>query len=446
MATQKINEIRIFGLFGYLDHVIPLHPGGITFVHGPNGCGKTTVLKLVAALFDWEPYVFMDEEFSSIEISKDDGSVLTVTKAFKAPGEDSTEAEKVPALMFSTTTPDCEIFTLSRDFSGARIPPSEIEDYLPMLMRTGPREWADRKSGRRYEYPEILVRFSSQLPNFGASAQPEWLQQYVSSISLHFIKTQRLLNFDSPVNVRGRPRSEESVTEVIQIYSNEIKELISKKLAEQAAVSQLHDRSFPERLLSLPDDGADSEEEIRSMYADTERKIQKLVDAGLIDQQKNIALPNKQLEETEKKVLSLYLNDVNKKLSVFDDLQEKIEIFLDIVAPKLRTKKFSVSRQQGFSIESLRQPGHPLTPGQLSSGEQHQIVLFYELIFRAESNAFFLVDEPEISWHVDWQRSFIPDIHKISSLGDRSFLVATHSPQIIGSHRDLAVPLEEGIL
>jgi predicted ATP-binding protein involved in virulence len=182
------------------------------------------------------------------------------------------------------------------------------------------------------------------------------------------------------------------------------------------------------------------------MYADTEKKIQKLVEAGLIDQQKNIALPTKKLEETERKVLSLYLVDVNRKLSVFDDLQEKIEIFLEIVAPKLRTKSFSVNRQHGFSIESLRQPGRPLSPPQLSSGEQHQIVLFYELIFKAEPNAFFLVDEPEISWHVDWQRSFIADIHKISSLGDRSFLIATHSPQIIGSHRDLAVPLEEGIL
>ncbi|MGF6994633.1 AAA family ATPase [Paraburkholderia sp. GAS32] len=443
MATQKIAEIKIFGLFGYLDHVIPLHPDGITFIHGPNGCGKTTVLKLVAAVFSWDPYVFVDEDFTKIEVFKDDGSVLVVEKN-QTPDPETPE-KLIPTLVFSTNIEGCDPFTISRDYSTIRIAPPEIEEYVPTLSRVAPREWVDRKTGRRYDYQEVIYRFADRMPHFSGNKKPEWLEKYISSISLHFIKTQRLLSFD--ISSQRRARSDEqSVTDVIQIYSNEIKDLISNKLAEQAAVSQLHDRSFPERLLSLPDEKSDTEEEIRSMYADTEQKIQQLVGAGLIDQQKNIALPDKKLEETEKKVLSLYLSDVNKKLSVFDDLQGKIQIFLDIVAPKLRTKKFTVSRQHGFSIESVRRPGYQLAPSQLSSGEQHQIVLFYELIFRAERNAFFLVDEPEISLHVDWQRSFISDIHKISSLGDRSFLVATHSPQIIGSHRDLAVPLEEGIL
>ncbi|WP_327440352.1 AAA family ATPase [Pseudomonas donghuensis] len=446
MITPKISEIRIYGLFGYLDHVIPLHSGGITFVHGPNGCGKTTVLKIVAAIFEWQPYVLMSEEFNRVEIIKDDGVELVLAKIFEPDSEDDSERKKTAALSFSVNVPDCEEYILSRDM-GSRISASDIEDYLPHFTRVGPREWVDRKTGSRYEFAEALARIPDSSINFGKGGRPDWLRNYVASISLHFIKTQRLLNFDGFIGASRRPRgTEESVTEVIQLYSNEIKELISKKLAEQAAVSQLHDRSFPERLLSLSDNEADSEESIRTMYADTEQKIQKLVEAGLIDQQKNIALPTKALEQTERKVLSLYLVDVNKKLGVFDELQKKIEIFLEIVSPKLRTKDFSVNRQHGFSIESRRQPGRPLSPAQLSSGEQHQIVLFYELIFKAEPNAFFLVDEPEISWHVDWQRSFISDIHKISSLGDRSFLIATHSPQIIGSHRDLAVPLEEGIL
>lgn len=446
MVTPKISEIRIYGLFGYLDHVIKLHSGGITFVHGPNGCGKTTVLKVVAAIFEWQPYVLRSEEFYRVEVAKDDGTELYVSKLFEAPAEDESGSLKTSELIFSTNIPNCPDYILSRDMS-SRITPTQIEDYLPNFLRVAPREWMDRATGRRYDYAEALARIPDGPRDSGVGIRPEWLRNYVNSISLHFIKTQRLLNLDSPINSSRRSRPpEESVTEVIQIYSNEIKELISKKLAEQAAVSQLHDRSFPERLLSLSDEEADAEENIRTMYAETEQKIQKLVEAGLIDQQKNIALPKKKLEQTERKVLSLYLVDINKKLSVFDDLQQRIEIFLEIVSPKLKTKIFSVNRRQGFSIESLRQPGHPLSPAQLSSGEQHQIVLFYELIFKAEQNAFFLVDEPEISWHVDWQRSFISDIHKVSDLGDRSFLIATHSPQIIGSHRDLAVPLEEGIL
>jgi ABC-type ATPase involved in cell division len=38
------------------------------------------------------------------------------------------------------------------------------------------------------------------------------------------------------------------------------------------------------------------------------------------------------------------------------------------------------------------------------------------------------------------------DIAKITSLGDYTFIIVTHSPQIIHNRRDLAVALEGGIL
>ncbi|MFR9719804.1 AAA family ATPase [Aeromonas diversa] len=442
MATSKISEIRISGLFGHLDHKIPLDGAGITFIHGPNGCGKTTVLKLVSAVFSWDTSTLFETNFSRIEIQKDDNTVFSVVKAYKAIEETD---RQVPVLTFSLDNPGTDSFELSRDSAGVRFPVSEIEEFLPFLIRVGPREWIDRNTGNRIEYQDILDRYSDRLPHFSRKKRPEWLVSYISSINLHFIKTQRLLKVDYAASRRGRP-DEQSVTDVIQIYANEIKDIISRKLAEQAAVSQQHDRSFPERLLSITTDESISEDLIRQKYSETEAKIQGLVDAGLIDQQRNISLPSKKFEETEKKVLSLYLNDVNKKLSVFDELQNKIQVFLDIVAKKLRTKRFSVNRTDGFVIESMHRPGEPLHPTQLSSGEQHQIVLFYELIFKAEQNSFFLVDEPEISLHIDWQRSFLSDINKISSLGDRHFLIATHSPQIIGNYRELAVALEEGIL
>ncbi|MCG9719729.1 AAA family ATPase, partial [Vibrio alginolyticus] len=58
----------------------------------------------------------------------------------------------------------------------------------------------------------------------------------------------------------------------------------------------------------------------------------------------------------------------------------------------------------------------------------------------------FLVDEPEISLHVDWQRKFLSDIESITNVKETSFIIATHSPQIIGSRRSLAISLDGGIL
>lgn len=445
MSGFTLEEIRVFALFGYLNPVIPLQPGGVTFIHGPNGCGKTTILRFIAAIFDWEPTTLFEVPFKSIEIVDSDGSVFYVDKSTKRAGDPE---RTTPVLMFGIRDSSNEPYELYRDSQGARIPLSELEEFLPFLSRVGPREWLDRTTGQRLEYHEVIERYADRLPHMSHPSRknrPPWLTEYVKQINLHFIKTQRLLKVDQPSLRRSRPE-DISVSDVIQLHSTELKEIISKKLAEQAVLSQVHEHSFPERLLTLSKHDYVSESDIRESYAATEEKIQRLIQAGLIDKQENISLPGQTLEETERRVLSLYLQDVNKKLSVFDDLQKKIEAFLGIVGHKLKTKRFTVTRNDGFRIESVRRPGFLLSPTQLSSGEQHQIVLFYELVFKAERNAFFLVDEPEISLHVDWQRQFISDIRKIATLGDRHFLIATHSPQIIGNFRDLAVALDDGIL
>ena len=80
--------------------------------------------------------------------------------------------------------------------------------------------------------------------------------------------------------------------------------------------------------------------------------------------------------------------------------------------------------------------------GSLSSGEQHELVLFYELLFKVEPNALVLLDEPEISLHLAWQQQFLGDLVEMVKLSSFDVLVATHSPGIIGKRWDLTVELK----
>jgi predicted ATP-binding protein involved in virulence len=77
----------------------------------------------------------------------------------------------------------------------------------------------------------------------------------------------------------------------------------------------------------------------------------------------------------------------------------------------------------------------------LSSGEQHELVMIYDLLFRVPDNALILIDEPELSLHVAWQKKFIPDLQEIQKLRSIQVIIATHSPQIINDRWDLAVEL-----
>ena len=67
--------------------------------------------------------------------------------------------------------------------------------------------------------------------------------------------------------------------------------------------------------------------------------------------------------------------------------------------------------------------------------------MFYELIFKTKSDLLLLIDEPEISLHVLWQKMFLNDLLKVVKSETINAIVATHSPQIIGGHSDMQIEL-----
>jgi predicted ATP-binding protein involved in virulence len=78
----------------------------------------------------------------------------------------------------------------------------------------------------------------------------------------------------------------------------------------------------------------------------------------------------------------------------------------------------------------------------LSSGEQHELVLVYDLLFRTKENTLLLIDEPEISLHIAWQRKFLSDLRRIIKLSPMDIILSTHAPQLIGNYIDVAIQLE----
>lgn len=69
----------------------------------------------------------------------------------------------------------------------------------------------------------------------------------------------------------------------------------------------------------------------------------------------------------------------------------------------------------------------------LSSGEQQLITLAAKLSAKAEEGMVMLVDEPELSLHVRWQRAIPRMLADLSQHLQCSMVVATHSPVLIAS-------------
>ena len=77
---MKITSFGIHELFGLFSHQIILKEGGLTIILGPNGFGKTTLLKLVRDFFAGTFAEFDEVPFSFFEIKFDDGRAIVMTK------------------------------------------------------------------------------------------------------------------------------------------------------------------------------------------------------------------------------------------------------------------------------------------------------------------------------------------------------------------------------
>lgn len=185
-----------------------------------------------------------------------------------------------------------------------------------------------------------------------------------------------------------------------------------------------------------------AEDELKEKLSQLRTKNERLNKHNLLTTDFNVISEIEKIAEEDIRILSLYVEDNNEKLSAYDDILSRIELFTDILNNKgLAFKAVEIDPKKGFIFKNKSNKELKLT--QLSSGEQHEVVLLYELIFKAKDNDLVLIDEPEISLHIAWQKDFLSDLKRIIDLQNVMVVIATHSPQIIDNNWDLAIDLEE---
>ena len=90
----------------------------------------------------------------------------------------------------------------------------------------------------------------------------------------------------------------------------------------------------------------------------------------------------------------------------------------------------------------FEQNGEVLTPYQLSSGEKQMLVILMTVLIECGQPYALLMDEPEISLHIEWQQQLITLIRRLNPRAQ--IILSTHSPALImDGWNDVVTEVEE---
>jgi len=435
----RLINFEVAGLFGRYDYKIPVSISEhVTAIIAPNGTGKTLCLRLIAALFNQKWSSFLEVDFSRVVYTFNNGMTIEVRKKTISSGEGA----QAPRTFTLTVKPlkGKPISWTPKSLEDRRTVP--VERYLPFMNRVAPDRWRDGHTGEVMPLDAVLEVYQDMLPEhitesvFGA--KPRELVSIVSQIECKLIETQRLLILsDSEYDRYSGGRNKRTSNLAITRKAEKLKDIIAKEISAYASLSQSLDRSFPRRVITQ---AASNPEGLVEKLESLDKKRLELMEAGILDKEADspVEMPEGPLNPAIASVLNVYAEDTREKLSSLSPLLAKIKLFKKLIDQRFLTKDVSISKKNGIDVISQ---GAPLSLDKLSSGEQHQLVLFFELLFEIKKNSLILIDEPELSLHIAWQKKFIGDLLSIIELNKFDVVLATHSPQLISRWSGLVVEL-----
>lgn len=413
---SRIKSITVKGLFNQFNHHIDFNQEErITILHGVNGVGKTTLLRMINNLFNSRIYSFKDIPFTSFTLKFSD--------------ENSIKIEKHNRII--------NIFSNGKPIEFQDIDVSKAIKRLHWIEKIEDDLFVDHRMEEVFSSEDLIARYGNIVPIKNKSIFSKSAQQH---IPVQFIEASRLLHIEKSSDLHRR---KEPVQHTVKIYASDLQQRIKSAMADYGKKTQELEQTFPFRLLETSEHHTDEQlkEHIKEHIEALQNKRQQLREIGFLPTTDSASLDSGSIDNLEAHhaaVMSLYVKDSEEKLKVLECLSKKIKLLLNIINSKFQGKELRIDEKEGLIVVGK---GGKIDLSLLSSGEQHELVMFYDLIFKVEPNTLVMIDEPELSLHITWQHKFIDELKQIVEHSEFDVLIATHSPTVVGQNSHLMVSL-----
>ncbi len=445
--TTYIKSIKAIGLYGRFDIDQEFHEG-INIIFGKNGAGKTTLLHILANALsgDFDRFDFL--KFRTIVINLSNGSKLSIISKVKK-GKNSIEVKLDNKVIFPIAQHNEQASLFMNEEEDNKYYKLVIDD----LKHLSEREKLDLLAEinfRRKRIKEIEpVANIAYFPAFrtmieawvAAATNSEPKRRYGIDTRWKDLATERardwfggftpMVNFPSLVEIEHQ----------LAIETEEARSNVWR--SDQKLLSDAFLKIFAS--ISKSDDVGEDVENIFKTMQGLSRKLEQSplrsesrIDIYQLRQSIDQLLIGTNLELTAFRVLRIYRDILQNMVDVQAESFVGIDRYLSSVNEFLDGKsliyKPDVSQYRGESVQ-IQYEDNSSSKGlrSLSSGERQIMTLVYAATHMSQQE-IVLIDEPEISLHVDWQRKLISRMAE--QLGDRQIIACTHSPIIGANHLD----------
>ena len=428
ITRVKVDEL--FYTYSYdLQSALTASPesGKLMLLYGNNGAGKTTILDLIYHLLNPEPFgghrSFVGRvPFKVFEIHLTDSIVIRAYRKEKSdPGTYDVEASD-------------------------RVRGSHIE-----------WTWIPDRGKEREETVPIYKQFCEFLKGL--------------DLTIHYLRdTRRLEGSETRKRRFAGPRVSETEEGIFVVGEAEEEEILTpERLLKQSIENAI--QWFRSKALSGTNVGYTS---VNSIYRELIKRMvtygpslgkaapdaaQKLIDELVSLKERNSHFskygltPELDIEDIIRSlqpplkhvnilkiVLGPYLEGQKARLDALQELQNVMNSFVSLLENFYTHKRVAVHLERGLEIKT--NTGHDLSPTTLSSGEKQLLLLFCHAISARKERTILMIDEPEISLNVKWQRELIPALLTCMSGTAFQLVLATHSVELLSRYHNYVTPLE----
>jgi predicted ATP-binding protein involved in virulence len=429
----KIEKIEIKNLHHRFDINLNNLLTGLNVVHAENGAGKTTVLHIIANLLngDLDRFLYLDFDLISVWFS-DQADPITIKSEetkdgvrilFKLPNDEFSIAKKGAELA------ELEVRAKKKqrasiDWDAQRLPSCS---YFP-AFRNIVEAWDNRNEVRDRITRPIFESRESRLEFSTGSDVTKFARQLFGAFVPHIL-------FPTPQAIEAMVGDEIRKAQMLTLqYERELTSRMFLEILEtMLSDDDISIESDPDQLFHDISD-LDNGTELERRYRLDRRRDKSLVTVrGLLhgtsqrkraipalEKYKRVLIDRQQFTQNKFRAVDSFLLAVNQFYT-----KKRIDVDIQEQQPPKLVVKYNDEDNLPLSV--------------LSSGERQILTLMFAAS-RISEQEIVLLDEPEISLHVDWQSPLLE--HMSGLLHGKQIIVCTHSPTLASNHIDAMVELE----